>query len=249
METWASFKVGKERINGMVHLPETPKPASGFPAVVMLHGWTGSRSSDHRLFVLLSRFLMRLGIASLRFDFRGSGESEGGYEEMTLSREVEDALEGMAYLRDLPEIDPHKLSLLGFSMGGLVAALASPSANPFKLLMMAPALPEGMLRHLPGGQIPPGIQDFGGWPVGREFWLEMPRVRPLEQIAKFVGPVRYFYGDKDDAVSLEHVEKYRAVTGGDLVLIHGVGHTFDSLEGVETLYAQIGRFLLDTDAK
>ena len=249
METWASFKVAGQRIHGMVHLPETPKPASGFPAVVLLHGWTGSRTSDHRLFVLLSRHLMRLGIASLRFDFRGSGESEGGYEEMTVTQEVEDALEAMAYLRDLPEIDPHKLSLLGFSMGGLVAALASPRANPFKLLMMAPALPERMLRHLPGGQIPPGIYDFSGWPVGREFWLELPRLRPLEEIAKFSGPVRYFYGDKDDAVLPDNVDKYRAVTGGDLVLIHGVGHTFDSLEGVDTLYEQIGKFLLDADAK
>ncbi len=245
MESWASFKVSGQKLHGMVHIPETPKPDSGFPAVVMLHGWTGSRSSDHRLFVLLSRYLMGLGIASLRFDFRGSGESEGDYSEMTLSREVEDAQEALNYLRDLPEIDSSRVSLFGFSMGGLVAALTAPIAKPYKVLLLAPATPEIMLKRMPHGQIPPTIFDYGGWPVGRAFWLELPELDPLEAIRKYKNPVRVIHGDQDQAVPIEMGERYASASSGEMVRILGAGHTFDSLVWVEELFKQVSWFLLE----
>ena len=40
METFASFKVGGQRVYGMVHLPDSPRPAQGFPSVLILHGYS-----------------------------------------------------------------------------------------------------------------------------------------------------------------------------------------------------------------
>lgn len=243
METFASFKVGGQRVYGMVHLPDSPRPAQGFPSVLILHGYTGNRGGDHRLLPLLSRHLMGLGIASLRFDFRGSGESEGDFSEMTVTREVEDATEGMAYLRDLPEIDPERAMLLGFSMGGLVAALASPQVKPHRLALWAPALPELWLAFLKGGFVPPVISDSGGWPIGREFLLEMPRLKPLAAVAQYGGQTRVFHGEADTSVPLAIGERYARAANADLIVIPGTNHTFDSLVAVEQLYNVTGRYL------
>ena len=74
MEAFAQFTVEGQRVYGMLHVPDGDVPAQGWPSVVMLHGFTGHRMEGHRNFVLLSRLLARQGVASLRFDFRGSGE-------------------------------------------------------------------------------------------------------------------------------------------------------------------------------
>lgn len=243
MEQFAQFRVGGQRVYGMVHIPDGEPPASGWPSVVMLHGFTGNRLEGHRLFPLFSRHLVPRGVASLRFDFRGSGESEGDFSEMTVAREVEDTEAAFAYLRGLPLLDPERVMGLGFSMGGLVAALAAEKVRPHRLALWAPALPELWLGLLRGGYAPPVIVDYGGWPLGREFLLEMPRVRPLEAAARWGGVARVFHGDADAVCPPAFGVRYAQALGCDAVAIPGANHTFDSLEAVEMLYRETGRFL------
>ncbi|WP_425148056.1 alpha/beta hydrolase [Deinococcus sp.] len=244
METFASLRVDGQSVYGMLHLPNTPAPPQGHPSVLILHGFTGNRAGDHRLLPLLSRYLERLGLASLRIDFRGSGDSEGDFSEMTVSREVQDAEAAFEYLRQYPGIDPVRAMLLGFSMGGLVAALSAPRLNPHRLALWAPALPELWLPHLRGGFVPPVVTDYGGWPLGREFLLEMPKLRPLDAVRGWGGVARVFHGDQDTAVPPEIGVRYAAALGCDAVAIPGANHTFDSLEAVETLYRETARFLV-----
>ncbi|WP_216318455.1 alpha/beta hydrolase [Deinococcus aestuarii] len=243
MEQFAQFKVGAQRVYGMVHVPEGERPAPGWPAAVILHGFTGNRGGDHRLLPLLSRFLAARGVASLRFDFRGSGESEGEFNEMTVAREVEDVEAAFDYVRGLPLLDPERVMLLGFSMGGLVAALAAERVRPHRLALWAPALPELWLPLLRGGYAPPVILDYGGWPVGREFLLEMPRLRPLEAATRWGGVARVFHGDADQVCPPAFGVRYAQALGCDAVAIPGANHTFDSLEAVEMLYRETARFL------
>lgn len=244
MEQFTQFTVSGQRLYGMLHVPEGERPASGWPSVVMLHGFTGNRLEGHRLFPLFSRYLAARGVASLRFDFRGSGESEGDFSEMTVAREVEDTEAAFAYLRGLPMLDPERVMGLGFSMGGLVAALAAERVRPHRLALWAPALPELWLPLLRGGYAPPVILDYGGWPLGREFLLEMPRLRPLDAAARWGGVAQVFHGDADTVCPPEYGVRYARVLGCDAIAIPGANHTFDSLDAVEMLYRETGRFLL-----
>ncbi|MCS7254340.1 MAG: alpha/beta fold hydrolase [Armatimonadota bacterium] len=59
--------------------------------ILFLHGWSGNRSGPHHMFSKLARRLARNGCASLRFDFRGRGESSGELYEGTLLTMIEDA--------------------------------------------------------------------------------------------------------------------------------------------------------------
>ncbi|GGJ61207.1 alpha/beta hydrolase family protein [Deinococcus aquiradiocola] len=244
MESFVTVRVDGQNVYGMLHLPDTDAPPNGHPSVLMLHGFTGSRSADHRLMVLTSRALMAAGIASMRIDFRGSGESEGDFSEMTVGREVQDTLEAAGYLRRHPLLDPLRVSLLGHSMGGMVAALSAPEVRPQRLALWSPALPELWLPMLRGGFVPPVVTDRGGWPLGRAFLLELPRLNPLEAARRWGGEARVFHGDQDPVVPPEVGVRYAQALGCDAVGLPGAGHTFDSLEWVDQLIRETTRFLL-----
>ena len=95
METPVTFDCKGQQIVGMLHLPEG---RGRVPAALLMHGFTGTKVESHRLFVKISRALAEHGIASLRFDYRGSGDSAGDFEEMTIRSEIADALEAVRFL-------------------------------------------------------------------------------------------------------------------------------------------------------
>lgn len=243
MEQFAQFSVDGQRLYGMLHTPDTAPSATGWPSVLLLHGFTGNRLESHRNFVLFARLLASRGIACLRFDFRGSGESQGDFSEMTVSREVEDAEAAAEYLRRQPNIDPERVMLLGFSMGAMVASLALREIKPHRLALWSPALPELWLQRLRGGVLPPVIQDYGGWPLGRAFLQEVVRLRPLEAAEAWRGEAHIFHGDADQTCPPAWGIKYAEALGCPITAIPDAGHTYDGLDLVEMLHGETLKFL------
>ena len=66
------------------------------PIVILCHGFTGNRNGG--LEVGIAHELEARGIASIRFDFNGHGESEGEFKDMTVPNEIEDAKKVVEYL-------------------------------------------------------------------------------------------------------------------------------------------------------
>ncbi|MDX2004834.1 MAG: alpha/beta fold hydrolase [Meiothermus sp.] len=248
-ETAIQFDTDGQRIHGMLHLPLNP--ADKVPAVLMLHGFTGQRMEPHRLFVLFSRLLARHGIASLRFDFRGSGESEGGFEEMTVSREIEDVMAAHRFLLSRPEVDPSRVGLLGLSMGGMVAALSVARLEVAALCLWAPAHPklwlgefsEEQRKVLPQlfaqaereGKLPPGVRtlpdgsgtDWNGNPVGWGFFADLERHEPFDSVRSHRNPALVVHGTADPTVPFAIGEAYARSMGAPLRPIEGGLHTFE----------------------
>jgi alpha/beta superfamily hydrolase len=108
---------------GVLHVPDDLKPEQKAPAIAMFHGFTGHKSETHRLFVRIARALCSAGFVVLRFDFRGSGDSDGDFEEMTVAGEVSDAEQAITFLSELPGVDEKTVGVIGLSMGGRVAAV------------------------------------------------------------------------------------------------------------------------------
>lgn len=93
------------------------------PAVVMVTG-SGPQNRDeeycdHKPFAVIADYLARNGIASLRYDDRGTGKSIGNYMTATTHTIKDDAVSGVDFLRSVPEIG--KVGVLGHSEGGTVA--------------------------------------------------------------------------------------------------------------------------------
>ncbi|HPD17625.1 MAG TPA: alpha/beta fold hydrolase [Planctomycetota bacterium] len=91
------------RLVGILAEPEPATEARGL-GVVFLHGWTGYRVGPHRIFVEAARRLAAAGCHTLRFDFRGRGDSEGDHEATTLDQMIEDARAARRLLAEQPGV-------------------------------------------------------------------------------------------------------------------------------------------------
>ena len=141
METPVTFECKGQQIVGMLHLP---KGRGRFPAALLLHGFTGTKVEAHRMYVKLSRTLAQHGIASLRFDYRGSGDSAGEFEDMTIRSEIADSLEAIRFLARHKRVNSRRLALIGMSMGGAIAAhVVARERSRFKTLVLWAPVAEG----------------------------------------------------------------------------------------------------------
>jgi len=124
-------------------------PSSGCPCptAILLQG-AGSHDRDytifdHKPFSLLARYLAENGVATLRFDERGIGDSGGRPGVATPDEMAGDVLGWMELLHTLAPVDPDRIGVLGHSEGGIVGALvgARDSGLAFLILMGTPGLP------------------------------------------------------------------------------------------------------------
>jgi dipeptidyl aminopeptidase/acylaminoacyl peptidase len=237
-ETPITFSNHGQQLVGMLHLPDGPGP---HPAVIFYHGFTGNRIENHFIFVKMARMLAKAGFVAMRFDFRGSGESQGEFVEMTLPGEVDDARVALAWLRARPEVDADNVSILGLSMGGAVAATIAGKNPDIRKLMLWSALadPLELFRASanseplppPLGLQPDGTIDVGGHLIGPGFIATLGQVRPLESVNAFRRPALIIHGTADPTVPPAHAERFLRAIGEEYAELHwieGADHTYSA---------------------
>lgn len=122
-----------------------PHKEGNFPAVILISG-SGPQDRNsyimgHKPFLLLAHELTQSGVAVLRFDERGVGESEGEFLEASLDDFVDDVKSAFNYLIERPEIDSKKIGLIGHSLGGILAPkIAITEDVSFLVLLAAPGI-------------------------------------------------------------------------------------------------------------
>jgi len=100
-----------------------PTGAKGSPAALLCHPHPQfGGSMDNNVIYALEQGFTDQGIATLIFNFRGVGQSQGRYDNM--KGEVDDVIAALLYLARRPEIDAGRIVLAGYSFGGLMALLA-----------------------------------------------------------------------------------------------------------------------------
>ena len=128
---------------GTLTIPDTTKPV---PAVILISGSGPQNRNEeifgHKPFLVLADYLTRRGIAVLRYDDRGTGDSEGDFEVSTTKDFETDAQAAFNFLLEDKNIDHSKIGLLGHSEGALIAPMmAAENKNvDFLVLLAAPAV-------------------------------------------------------------------------------------------------------------
>ncbi|HOP94169.1 MAG TPA: alpha/beta fold hydrolase [Dictyoglomaceae bacterium] len=224
-----------EKIFGVIHIPEkTPAPF-----VLFCHGFTGTKIESHRIFVKAAEALAKEGIGALRIDFRGSGDSEGSFKDMTVEGEVSDAMVALDFLTKNDLVDKERIGILGLSMGGAVASMVS-GRNPLvKSCVLWSAVchfdiffsnPEEAQKIKDYGD----FIDLGGNPLGKRFLAEIPNIKPLEELKKRSLPVLIIHGSGDPVVPIQHAyDYYNGIKDShktNLEIIKDSDHTFNSIE-------------------
>jgi uncharacterized protein len=203
-----------EQVVGMWHAPSVAG-AQPFPAVVFLHGFTADKTEAQRNFVYTARALAATGIASLRFDFRGSGDSAGDFSDMTVAREVADARAALSFAREQAGVDRHRLGVLGMSFGGLIAVLTLAEEPAVRTAILWNPVSD-LIRLVEQRRTPAtaaqlatlGAVDYNGWPVGRAFLEALPTIRPIEAAARYAQPMMLLLGEADTVIANEEGRAY-----------------------------------------
>src|SRR4051812_48033645 len=114
------FDLGQDQLFGFLHLPPG---APARQAVLICDSIAEEKLWSHRVFVALARELAASGMAVMRFDYRGEGESDLEFDQTGIATRVEDAVRAAEIL--LAEAPNARLTLLGHRVGGAVAAMAA----------------------------------------------------------------------------------------------------------------------------
>jgi uncharacterized protein len=131
-----------------------PDSVGIFPAVVLVSG-SGAQDRDesifgHSPFAVIADHLTRKGIAVLRYDDRGVGESSGNFRTATTTNFANDAYAAIHYLKSRKEINPKMIGIIGHSEGGLVAPMVANRVSDLAMIVLvaAPGLTgEEILYH------------------------------------------------------------------------------------------------------
>ena len=119
MEERVTFDSDGLKISGVMHIPDDLAPGEQRPAMMVLHGFGSKKDSNNC--VTPCKMLTDWGYVTLRFDYRGCGESEGEYGRIICREQVSDTSNALTFLQSRPEVDPDRIGALGSSFGAAVA--------------------------------------------------------------------------------------------------------------------------------
>jgi dipeptidyl aminopeptidase/acylaminoacyl peptidase len=219
------FRVSGKRMLALTTRPAGPE-GKRFPAVLFLHGFPGSEKS-----VDVQRALLARGVASVAPHFLGAWGSEGTYRFTTLVAQSRAAL---AATRRLPFVDPRRLAVYGFSMGGWAAlnlAALEPALKAVVAVapvggpeMVGPRTEEFMARlSRPLRAAPPRA-------MARDFAAAVARHDPARAVARLKTPLLLVHGTDDDTVPILVSRRLAAAASGPLRFVVEKGASHDFLE-------------------
>ena len=181
------------------------------------------------------------GFASLRFDFRGHGETGGKTERMTVAGEVQDLAAAVRFLRGrrAPQI-----TIVATSLGAGVAVLYTARARkpPSALVLLSPVLdfrrtflkPEtswGKKLFTPSALTMARVSgklDLGFFAMGIELLSEFGALRPAEVLRGLTIPVLMVHSDRDPIAPFRATyDVAKSAPGVKFVRIRGPGHYFE----------------------
>ena len=124
---------------GTLTYPTTYKAGKRVPVVLMVTG-SGAQNRDeelfgHKYFLVIADYLARHGIASLRYDDRGTAKSTGVYKGSTTKDFADDARCGLSYLKSLKEFS--RVGIMGHSEGGAIAFMLGAERKPDFIVSLA----------------------------------------------------------------------------------------------------------------
>ncbi len=205
---------------------EGPVEGKGGPAVVLAHGHAASKDG----MLTQAAYLQQAGYATLLFDFRANGYSEGTASTLGFY-EWQDVAGALRYLQSRKDVDPARIGALGASMGAAAVLLMGREATGFAALVADSSFStaESMVGRfdrwfrLPSWPFSVSVP----WAIQREVGVTPAQVAPLKRIAE-IAPIPLFliHGEQDSQIPVEDVHLLYAAAGDpkELWVVPGAAH-------------------------
>lgn len=224
-----------------------PRSDQPVPLVVLVHGHGGTRD-EAGAFTRVAAGLARLGIASVRPDFPGCGDSKEPFTKNNLHNMLQDVGAAIEFATAHPNIDAGRVGILGYSMGARLSMLTVDDSATIDVAVLWAAVgtngADAMFAFFGGNEQYLALRDRAKrsgsalfttpWgqdqQLGYRWFTDMEASRPLDAIAAFRGPLLLLHGTGDrvidPAVSL--AVKNAATRSSELTLdlVEGASHGF-----------------------
>jgi dipeptidyl aminopeptidase/acylaminoacyl peptidase len=217
------FRVLGRKMLATWHRPAGPE-GRRFPAVLFLHGFPGSEKS-----VDVQRELLKRGIASVAPCFLGAWGSGGVYRFSTLVPQARAALRAA---RRLDFVDPKRVAVYGFSMGGWAALnLAAQDPALKAVAAVAPAGGPEMVGAGTGAFLSRASKPLNA-PASAALLADFKRAArefdPAKAVARLRVPLLLVHGDEDATIPVGVSRRLAALAGrrARLVVQRGADHGF-----------------------
>jgi pimeloyl-ACP methyl ester carboxylesterase len=229
-ETPIIFQSQNEQLVGILHTP----PHETKNLIIMCHGFTGNKVESRRLFVEAARKFCHEGYAAFRFDFYGSGDSAGEFAETTISRNIANLVDAIAWGQGQ---NFTCITILGLSMGAATAILTLVN-HPMDALITWSAVPD--MKALFEAKDANFIKskdkiksyEYNGWLLHNEFWNDALKYDVQQAVSQLEMPKFIVQGGTDQPVFLQGFEEFKLKVQPpcDFMMMPGAGHTFETVQ-------------------
>lgn len=262
-------KSNGEILRGVVNTPDDFDEKKKYKTIIFFHGLSGDRNGSKWFRISNAKYLCDRGYVVVRFDFSGSGESDGDFYDMTLARELSEARLIVDFTKNLSYVDKDEISWYGHSLGGVIASMLAYELKPKSLLLLAPASDitqrDFMVKMSPDlddiidesldysldinkkkllALIPVEDVDFGGAKIHKNFFVELLSYDVYEKAKKYKGRVLIMRGSLDDLVDGPSNKKLaKSFEKAEYIEVEGTDHSFTNADSRDLVYKKMDEFL------
>lgn len=223
-----------------------PSVKGKIPLVVMAHGHGGSKEEAGG-FTAIAEELARAGIASVRMDFPGCGQSSEPFTANNVTNMLADVDAARVFALDAASIDAARVGMFGYSMGGRLAILSTERASYKTLGLLAPVATDGpdSMYIFMGGQAAYNALEskaaadghvvfttmFGQvQDLGKKWFTDNAAAKCVKAVEAYEGPILYVHGTKDTIIAQSVIDESAAAakksSGVRRVTIEGADHGY-----------------------
>lgn len=220
--------------------------------MILCHGFTTSK--DSYTYVRLEEILNGKGISTFRFDFFAHGESEGEFEDITISEAVDDILNAIKFMK---ESGYSKIGLVGSSFGGIASVIVASKTDYLFILALESPVSDDLGKLV----AQESRQEIETWKErgfiyytssnGRKlklnysFFEDDEKVNGYEAAKKIKIPTFIVHGDNDESVPIEQSKKIVGlIDNSRLEVIKGADHRYSKPGDFEKMLGLISEFII-----
>lgn len=215
MEKNITIKRDGLNLAAKISVPDNDK----FNLAILAYGFVGSMDpAVNDLLPVLAEKLQAKGLATLRFDFNGHGQSDGPLDNMSIYNELEDYHAVLEYALKLDGVD--KIYLIGHSQGGVVSSMMAgfykDKIDKLVIMSSAATLVEDAKMGVCWDQTydpdhVPAKVDFGKFKLNDWYFRTAKFINMYEVAHEYQGPTLILHGEKDQAVNNFASVRYHSV--------------------------------------
>lgn len=223
------------------------------PITILCHGHSTSKASS--TVAGLEEILNKNEISTFKIDFSGHGESEGKFEDTTVSDAMADILTAIKYVKARGY---KKIGLFGGSFGGAASILAAAKVpglfvlalkapvSDYKQLEISRKSAEGIKAWKENGFIEYEIGDPRNLKLNYSYFEDFDNFNEYASAEKIAAPTIIIHGDSDTEVPVEQsIKLAKIISNCKLEIISGADHGFSKLEDFQKMLKLISEFIIE----